>query len=84
MLNADNLYLQNSVSDTLFKSKKANVVYYDKIFKQYDITKEQFYNSYKFYELHPQKMKILLDSVEAFGMREKANLDKPLITKSKK
>ena len=85
MLNADNWYLQTSLIDTSFRNKKANIVYYNKIFQQYDITKDQFYNSYSFYELHPEKMKILLDSVEAYGNREKMNLDKPFpINKPKK
>jgi len=85
MLNADNWYLQASLMDTAFKKKKANIVFYDKIFKQYDITREQFYKSYSYYELHPERMRILMDSVEAYGAREKMNLDKPLpIIKLKK
>jgi len=78
MLNADNWYMQTSMMDTSFQNKKKNIIFYDKIFKQYDITKEQFYKSYSYYELHPVKMKILLDSVESYGTRAKMNLDKPI------
>jgi len=78
MLNADNWYMQTSIMDTSFQNKRKNIIFYDKIFKQYDITKEQFYKSYSYYELHPVKMKILLDSVESYGTRAKMNLDKPI------
>ena len=84
MLNADNWYIQESVMDTAFKKKKENIVFYDKIFKQYDVTKEQFYKSYSYYELHPEKMRVLMDSVEAYGTREKMNLDRPLSINKKK
>jgi len=77
MLNADNWNFQVSVLDTTSKNKKNNIILYNKIFKQYDITREQFYNSYKYYELHPELMKTLVDSVEAYGLREKAILDLP-------
>ena len=78
MLNADNWYMQTSIMDTSFQNKRKNIIFYDKIFKQYDITKEQFYKSYSYYELHPVKMKILLDSVESYGTRAKMNLEKPI------
>ena len=77
MLNADNWNFQTAVTDTSNKNKKKNLAFYDKIFKQYDITKEQFYKSYKYYEFHPDRMKILIDSVEDYGQREKGDLDKP-------
>ena len=77
MLNADNWNFQTAVTDTANKNKKNNLAFYDKIFKQYDITKEQFYKSYKYYEFHPDRMKILIDSVEAYGQRQKSDLDKP-------
>ena len=85
MLNADNWYMQSSIMDTSFQNKKKNIILYDKIFKQYDVTKEQFYKSYSFYELHPAKMKVLLDSIESYGTRAKMNLDRPIpINNSKK
>ena len=44
---------------------------YEQVFLVHHITKDQFYNSYKYYQSHPDKMKILVDSVSNFGTREK-------------
>jgi hypothetical protein len=75
MLNADSWSAQTAMRDTTGKLSKQNVLWYQQIFRQHDITKEQFYKSYGYYESHPDKMKILIDSVEAYGTRTKFALD---------
>lgn len=47
---------------------------YQQIFKLYGITKEEFYESYQYYIEHPDKQKILLDSVVAYANRNRMKL----------
>ena len=75
MLNADSWYAQTTMRDTTGKLYKKNIEWYQQIFLQHDITKEQFYKSYNYYEASPAKMKLLMDSIEAYGTRTKIALD---------
>jgi len=45
---------------------------YQKIFNLHKIDKNSFYKSYAYYEAHPLVLKELFDSVNAYGMRQKA------------
>jgi hypothetical protein len=47
---------------------------YQKIFRLYKIDKNSFYKSYTYYEAHPQILKELFDSVNAYGMRQKTKI----------
>ena len=71
MLNADSWYFQASIKDSTAAARKLNVQLYQQVFLQHDITREQFYASYKYYQLRPEKMQVLMDSVEAYGNRVK-------------
>ncbi len=75
MLNADSWYAQTALRDTTGKLNKKNIEWYGQIFLEHDITKEQFYKSYSYYEARPEKMKLLMDSIEAYGTRTKMALD---------
>ena len=75
VLNADSWYTQTAMRDTTGKLHKQNIVWYQQIFLQHDITKEQFYRSYHYFESNPDKMKVLMDSVEAYGLRTKMAID---------
>lgn len=44
---------------------------YQQVFAIHKITREQFDKSFKFYESHPDKIKILFDSVSEYGSRKK-------------
>ena len=44
---------------------------YQQVFAIHKITREDFDRSFKFYEAHPDKIKILFDSVTAYGNRKK-------------
>jgi len=44
---------------------------YDQVFAIHKISRQEFDRSFKFYESHPDKIKILFDSVTAFGNRKK-------------
>lgn len=79
MLKADEWYNQTTIKDTLHVRLKENFLYYEEVYKVHQINKDQFYNSYKFYETHPDQFKVLIDSVVAFGDRDKAvDLKHPL------
>ena len=72
ILKADEWYTQTTIRDTLHKRVNENFLYYEEVYKIHHTNKEQFYHSYKFYETHPDQFKILIDSVVAYGDRDKA------------
>jgi len=47
---------------------------YQQVFNIYGITKDEFYKSYKYYLDHPDKNKILMDSVSAYSNRQREDL----------
>jgi hypothetical protein len=51
---------------------------YQQVFKVYGITKDDFYKSYNYYLQHPDKNKILIDSVIAYAGRQRAELYKKM------
>lgn len=59
-----------SENDTLFNLKMQEV-----IFDHYKISSNQFFYSYRYYCLHPEKMSVILDSIEARQNREKRILE---------
>ncbi len=75
MLNADNWHFQTTLVDSTAQKNKKNVALYQQVFQQEGVTKEQFYKSYKYYQSHPDQMKILLDSTEAYGTRVMGETD---------
>ncbi|MFM9021057.1 MAG: DUF4296 domain-containing protein, partial [Sediminibacterium sp.] len=60
-----------------FAVKKMNFAYYEQVFKLHNISREQFYQSLKYYESHPPQMKILIDSLDQYAARERDKLYKP-------
>lgn len=77
MLKADEWYIRKTVKDSTLKNKKENIRLYEQVFALHNITRNQFYTSYKYYEAHPVEFKILLDSVDAFAHRERYTLSSP-------
>jgi Domain of unknown function (DUF4296) len=57
--------------DSLFHKNGKDFQLFYQVLELHHINKEQFYNSYKFYQEHPDKMKVLMDSISDFGNREK-------------
>src|SRR5689334_17033833 len=51
---------------------------FQQVFAIYGITKDEFYKSYRYYEGHPDKNKILMDSVSAYASRHRVELYKRL------
>ena len=55
------------VNDTVARKLRDDRVQYQLVFSWHHITKDQFYKSFTYYEQHPDKMKLLIDSVRAYG-----------------
>ena len=51
---------------------------FQQVFSIYGISKDEFYKSYTYYQKHPDKNKILMDSVTAFAGRQRIELYKKL------
>jgi hypothetical protein len=49
---------------------------FQQVFAIHGITKDEFYKSYRYYEGHPDKNKILMDSVSAYATRQRLELYK--------
>ena len=73
MINADEWFNQIPTTDSLHKTRRQNIRLYEQVFALHSVNKTQFYNSYQYYQTRPDKMKILLDSVSAYGERVKNN-----------
>jgi hypothetical protein len=81
ILKADEWYTQTAIRDSLHTRVNENFLLYEEVYKVHHIDKAQFYSSYKFYETHPDQFKVLIDSVVAYGDRDKAveqNLPRPV------
>ena len=51
---------------------------FQQVFGIYGISKDEFYKSYSYYEKHPDKNKILMDSVIAYANRQRTELYKKM------
>ena len=75
LLSADQLNEMFVIKDSALKKTKNNLKLYQQVFFIHHITKEQFYFSYQYYEQHPDKFKILMDSVSAYGPRQRFKMN---------
>ncbi len=71
LLRADELVNNFMLKDTSLNRNTETKKMYQQVFLIHNITKEQFYKSYNFYQGHPDKNKILIDSLTAFGNRKR-------------
>lgn len=77
MMRADEVAMLESVKDTTPNNLLQHAVTrYEQVFAIHHIDKEQFYNSYKYYQEHPDKHKELMDSLTAYGNKVKEQLEK--------
>ena len=77
------ILVQNQFRLDTANQKKEAVANYQKVFAIYGTTKEEFYHSYQYYLDHPDKHKVLLDSVVAYANRERIELFKKVHEKEK-
>lgn len=77
LLRADEVASIENGKDTVRTNLLQHAVeHYQQVFAIHHISKEQFYNSYKYYQEHPEEHKTLMDSLAAFGERMKQKKDK--------
>jgi len=84
LMNAEQWNNSIIAKDTTLRKKNNNLKLYQQVFFIHHISKEQFYNSYQYYEEHPDRMKTLLDSLTTFVERQKSKLNKPIVPTLKK
>ena len=80
LLRADEL-VNTHTGDTLYKRDKEAEKNYEQIFLIHEVNKKQFYESYKYYQAHPNINKALFDSLIAYGNRKRniKQLNKPSV-----
>ncbi len=64
LLRADELLTYRQNKDSSFQSVKAKTALYDSVFAIHHINKATFQNSLEFYQLHPDQLKPILDSMQ--------------------
>lgn len=55
---------------------KASTGLFNEVFAIHKTSKDHFYKSYAYYEGHPDKLKVLMDSVSAYATRKRTDLYK--------
>ncbi|MBS1642171.1 MAG: DUF4296 domain-containing protein [Bacteroidetes bacterium] len=78
LLSAEELNNMIIAKDTLQKNKKLNLQFYREALEKHHISKEAFFNSYKYLETKPDKMKLLFDSLAIYAERMKQKETKRL------
>ncbi len=58
--------------------KQKTIEFYQQVFTIHGITKDEFYKSNRYYMEHPDKHKILMDSVNAYANNRRGNMYKKL------
>jgi hypothetical protein len=75
LLRADEYVNNFLLRDTLLKREKEAVKLYEQVFQIHKVSSSEFYKSYKYYQAHPDKNKLLLDSLNAFVDRKRGITD---------
>jgi hypothetical protein len=78
LIRADQFIDNYVTKDTTANVKERRITLYQQVFAIYEVSKEEFYKSYAYYQQHPDKNKVLFDSLNAYGNRRKAIPVKPL------
>ncbi len=71
MIQVDELATLQLVKDTGKDVKKERIQLYQKVFQLHKTSEKQFSNSFTYYTSHPDMMKVLFDTLEARGARER-------------
>jgi len=80
---ADEFILEKQVNDTNYKKYKIDTLrtnMYQRVFAIHKVSKEDFYKNYFKYQEQPNIFKVLIDSVQNYGARERAKPIKPQLT----
>jgi hypothetical protein len=71
MMKADEWFNRKIIQDANAIKNKEDVKLYEKVFKVHGITRERYFESYRFYEAHPISFKRILDSMDAMANRQR-------------
>jgi len=71
MIQVDELATLHLIKDTGKDVKKERIQLYEKVFYLHSTSKQQFSKSFTYYTNHPDRMKVLFDTLEARGVRER-------------
>lgn len=71
MMKADEWFNRKIIQDTNAIRNKEDVKLYEKVFKVHGITRERYFESYRFYEAHPVPFKRIIDSIDAMANRQR-------------
>ena len=71
MMKADEVFIRKLVADTNATKNKEDVKLYETVFRIHKISKDRFFESYRYYEAHPLLMKEIVDSIDAKSNRER-------------
>jgi hypothetical protein len=78
LVRADQFVDNYVIKDTSAKIKDRRITLYEQVFAIHKTNRKEFYKSYQYYQQHPDKNKILFDSLSAFGIRKQAIPLKPV------
>ncbi len=70
-LQTDEFLLNYIFKDTLIKKDSIAAIKYEEIFKLHKTSKEQFFESLKYYQSKPDIYKALMDSISSLGFKSK-------------
>ncbi len=81
LIKADEFLTNFAVKDSTINLKTRRISLYEQVFTIHHISKDDFYKSYRYYQQHPDKNKVLFDSLYAVVNRKKIEEIKPKIVK---
>ena len=65
MIRADEFLVSYVIKDTSVDRKSESIKLYEKVFDVHDISKSAFEKSFKYYQLHPENLQPIMDSLNA-------------------
>ncbi len=71
LIRADEFINNYVMKDSTINIKIRRIELYEQVFTIHHTNREEFFKSYKYYEQHPEKHKVLFDSLYALANRKK-------------
>lgn len=75
MIRADEWVNTRASADTSFNRTTEVRKFYEQVFLIHKITRKQFYDSYKYYQAHPDLNRTLFDSLQGYANKKKLIVD---------
>jgi hypothetical protein len=81
LIKADEFINNFAVKDTNINIRTKRISLYEQVFNIHKTNKQDFYKSYRYYQQHPDKNKILFDTLHSVANRKKIEESKPKFAK---